>query len=415
LIPKKNELILGDKGGKNPLVFQSEKNVNVSGPNSRITPLESLVVPNFTYPGKEPLLTEDFGTEVAVDTVATAADWKVDPPIAGSELSKIDFKFKIEKNLKDAIAATQKGLNEFLVVYNDSKNPAAKADFDTFIKEQQTTVGYYFYDTYKPEFDRFNFYLTSKSDNKWLKNNKIESDPAIVVLDYDGTVLATAKSKLTDKSYQLNYYDPLCKNLERAHAFYTFKKLIAAKKINDADLILAFNKVAGLEVPYDYDTSYADQNPEEFKIDYPKFDKKQVSDTWNSLIVAHQKDAKPNMYLVETILREIKNVGFTKQFFNDEKIINDTDFLAIDYLIKHADAIEAERAEFNNIENEVHSIGNIASEIPNALSQNNYLSVDGEVAKGNLNKEKVIAVYKKLISNGKGNYESYKNYFDYLR
>nr|WP_315219841.1 hypothetical protein [uncultured Flavobacterium sp.] len=413
--PKTNELILGDKLGKNPLVFQSEKNAIVAGSNSKITPVESLIIPYFTYPGKEPLLTEDIVIGEPVDTTAADGDWKVDPPMADSELPKVDFKFKIENNLKDAIATTQKAPNKFLIVYKDSKNPSAKADFDAFIKDQQITVGYYFYDAYKPEFDRFNFYLTSKSDDKWLKSNKIEGDPAIVVLDNDGTVLATAQSGLRDKSYQLNYYDPLCKNLEKAQAFYTFKKLISSKKPNDDNLILAFNKIAGLDVPYDYDPYYTDQNPKEFKIDYPKFDKKQIDQTWNSLIVAHQKDAKPNMYLVETILREIKNVGFTKQFFNEEKILNDTDFLAIDYVIKHADAIETERATFNATENELHLIGNISSEIPNALSQSSYLSIDGGATKGNFSEEKVISVYKKLISSGKGNYDSYKYYFDYLK
>lgn len=415
---KTNQLIIGDRAGKNPLVFQSDKSENSSVSNARIKPLESMIIPNWTYPGKESLLVDNFGTDVVVDTAATAEDWNLDPPVARTESSKINFKFKVENNLKAAIAATEKIPNKFLVVYNDSKNPSAKADFDTFIHDQQTEVGYNFYDVYKPEFDRFNYYLASKSDAKWLKNNKIEGDPAIVILDNDANVLATANATLISKSYQFNYYDALCKNLDRADAFYDFKKVTLDKKSNDTNLVAIFNRVAKLDVPYDYDAIYTvveNQNPEDFKINYLKFDKKEVSQIWNSLIVAHQKDTKPNMYFVETILREIKNIGFTKQFFNEEKVLNDNDFLAIDYLIKHADAIEAARIAFDTHENEVHAIANMSAEITNALSQKKYLPGEESVGTGKVNQEKVITVYKKLIASGKGNYDSYKNYFDYLK
>ena len=176
---------------------------------------------------------------------------------------------------------------------------------------------------------------------------------------------------------------------------------------------MAFNKAAVLEMPYDYDYAETDtESPTDFKLAKVAIDKKTVSQTWKKLIESHLKDTKPNMYLVETILKEIKNQGFYKQFFNQDKVLTDTDFLSIDYLIKHADAIEAQRAAFNEKEGEVHLIGNVAAEITAALQQNAYIEADG--VSGGVNKDKTISVYKKLIAAGKGNFECYKNYFAYL-
>ena len=415
---KTSELTVGDKNGKNPLVFQSEKEINNLVPNSRIIPLESLIIPNWTYPGKDPLLVDDFGAATAVDTVSRNGNWDVPPPPPPSDKSskRFDFKINVENSLKKAIEVTKKESNKFLVVYNDFKNQSAKSDFDAFIKEEEIVVGYNFYDEYKPEFDRFNFYLSSDNDKKWLKNNKIEDNSTIVILNSNGNVLATAKSKLIDKSYQFNYYDPLCKNLDRANVFLDFKNIISDKKINDTNLILAFNRVVKLDVPYETDSYYSkNSNQEDFKINYDKFDKKQIYQVWNDLIVRHQKDTKPNLYLVEVILKEIKNQGFTKQFFNEEKVLNETDFIAIDYLIKHIEAIENEKKEFNNTKKETFLIGNISSEISNTLSQNYYLATDTDFTKEKLNQEKVMSVYKKLIAKGQGNYDFYMDYLNYLK
>ena len=269
------------------------------------------------------------------------------------------------------------------------------------------------YDAYHAEYDLFNYYLASDNDKKWLKTNKITDNPAVIVLNENGDILATSKSSLKDKQAQFNYYDGFYKKAQRVNAFLSFDKVLKNKKATDTDLIMAFNKAAVIEMPYDYD--YADpgtENPEDFKLVKVALDKKTVSQTWKKIIEAHQKDTKPNMYLVETILKEIKNQGFYKQFFNVDKVLTDTDFLSIDYLIKHADAIETQRGAFNEKEGEIHLVGNVIAEITSALQQNAYIEADG--ISGEANKDKTISVYKKLITAGKGNFECYKNYFAYL-
>ncbi|MEG2101737.1 MAG: hypothetical protein RRY99_09520 [Flavobacterium sp.] len=400
-----NGLKISEKGGKNPLTFFNEKNAQPEK-SQKVTPLESKTVSNWTYPGKE----EALAASAAVDSVA--APFSLDSIAA---VSQVDFKLKIENNLKNALAATKQVKDKFLVVVANGKD-SAKTDFDFFIKGQETQIGYNMYTEYNPQYDVYNFYLAGAEDKKWLKNNKIVNDPAIIVLNGDGEVLAQAKSDLAGKEYQFGYYSDFYRQLKRADAFLVFDKAIKNKKATDADLIKAFNKVSALEVSYDYDTNDAtDPNSTDFVVTKAVQDKKGIEKIWKKLIETHQKDTKPNMLLVETIIKEIKDQGFTKQLFKEEKILNDTDFLAIDYLIKHYDAIEKINKEVENSEVEAADgtkIGNLSAEISFALQQDTYAAQDE--TEGKTSQDKAIAVYKKLIAAGKGGFDCYKNYLNYL-
>ncbi len=406
-----NELKISEKSGLNPLVFVNEKEPQPAAKTSKVVPLESLSIPNWTYPGKEnTLISEDFGTGiVAVDSVAATTDYTVDSPV----YTRYDFKLKVENSLKKAIEATKVTSSKFLVVYTDTKNQSAKTTFDNFVKDQETQTGYNMYDKYNAVYDVYNFYLAGADDKKWLKNNKITNDPSVLVLNGDGNVLAIANSDLTTQQYQFGYYSEFYRQLLRADALISVNNAVKSKKATDTDLIKAFNKAALLETSYEYETAMnVDPNSTEFVITKTALNKKEVTATWKKLIEAHQKDKKADMYLAETIVKEIKNVGFTKQLFNEDRILNDTDFLAIDYLLKHSDEIESNREAFNTKEGELHTLGNVVSEISNALQQNVYVSQNG--TSGEINKEKVNSIYKKIIESGKGNFEAYRNYFDYL-
>lgn len=412
------ELKISDQAGKDPLVFVNEKDEKPAKAPT-VVPIETQSVTNWTYPGKDPdygsygsAVVDSIYNSLPVDTTAVpAAAYPLDPP---ASYSKYDFKLKIEGNLKKAIESTKTASNKFLVVVVDSKNKTAKETFDAFIKEQETQTGYNMYDSYNALYDTYNYYLAGADDKKWLKNNKITNDPSVLVLNGNGDVLAVAKSDLTTQQYQFSYYGDFYRKLQKANAFLSIDKVLKNKKASDADLINAFNKAALLETSYDYDSDYSvsDPNSTDFVITKTALDQKEVAQTWKKLIEAHQKDKAVNMYLAETIIKEIKNQGFTKQLFNQERILNDTDFLAIDYLLKHSDDIENNKVAFNNNAPEVHNIGSAVSEISNALQQNLYASQDGLT--GEMNKEKINSVYKKIIASGKGNFDAYRNYFYYL-
>lgn len=406
-----NELKISEKSGLNPLVFTNEKDPQPAVKVSKVLPLESKSIEKWTYPGKEDtLLNDTFGSEVVVDTAVATVDYTVAPP----SFNQYDFKLKIENNLNKAISATKDSKsNKFLGVYVDNKK-TAKDSFDLFIKDQETQTAYSMYDGYNATYDVFNYYLAGADDKKWLKNNKITNDPSIVLLNGQGDILAVAKSDLETQKYQFNYYGDFYRKLLRADAFVSINRVLKNKKPLDADVIKAFSKAAALEAPYDYDSEYSldNANSTEFVVTKTALDKKEVAQAWKKLIEAHQKDKQVNLYLAEIIIKEIKNLGFTKQLFNEDKILNDTDFLGIDYLLKHSEEIEAKRTEFNENKMEIHNVGNTISEVSNALQQNLYASQDG--VNGELNKDKINLVYKKIIASGKGNFDAYRNYFYYL-
>ncbi|RZJ50841.1 MAG: hypothetical protein EOO44_15620 [Flavobacterium sp.] len=402
---KTNELKISGPEGKDPIVFLNEKNTPAVVEKPTIAVIEKQSIAKWTYPGKD-TYSEDYG--VAVDSASTVVEAYTEP--------RVNFKLKIENNLKDAITATKNAKTKFLVVYSDSKNASAKADFDAFVKEQEVQVGYNMYDVYQPQYDVFNYYLATADDKKWLKANKLNDNPSVIILNGDGDVLTSLKTTLNDQKAKFNYYDDFCKKIQRNNAFQVFNKVIKNKKATDADLVKAFHTAAIVELPYDYEADYAEvvpvgenPNPADFKLNKVVLDKKEVLQTWKKVIEGHQKDTKPNMLLVETTLKEIKNEGFYKQFFKEDRILNDTDFLSIDYLIKHYDAIEKEAAKADTIGNPPMKIANLIS---SALQNNSYISQEG--VEGSANQNKIIAIYKKLIANGKGGFECYRNYFAYL-
>ncbi|WP_343613500.1 hypothetical protein [Flavobacterium sp.] len=405
---KTNELKIYDQSGQYPLAFINEKD---SQPvkNETVVPLETKSVTNWTYPGKN---TDYYSTaidstkNVAIDTTAVPAYSAV------TRNSHYDFKLKIENNLSNALKATKESNNKYLVVYNDSKK-TAKESFDTFIKDQEEDTGYYMYDAYNSAYDVYNYYLAGEGDKKWLKTNKITNDPSVIILNREGDKLAIAKSDLKTQKDQFNNYGDLYKRLQRADAFVSIEKTLKNKNANDEDSIRAFNKGALLAGTYNYDSTYKqDVNSTDFIITKTPLDQKEVAQAWKKLIEAHQKDTKPDMYLVETIIKEIQNEGFTKGFFNKDKSLTDTDFLAIDYVLKHSDKIEENRDSFNGQEIEVHNIGNAVSEVSNALQQNSSDSQNG--ISSEINKQKIISTYKKIIDSGKANFDTYRNYFTYL-
>lgn len=402
---KTNELRISEKAGLNPLVFLNEKDVPPAK-ESTVKAVENQTVSNWTYPGKDTYTSEN--PLVAVDTTATVVE--------AYTPSKIDFKLKVENNLKGAINVTKNTPAKFLIVYTDTKNKTAKADFDAFVKAQEEQATYNMYDKYDPQFDIYNYYLATADDKKWLKTNKISDGPNVIVLNGEGDILAVAKTTLTDQQSKLYYYDEFYKKLQRTNALLSFSKTAKNKKATDADLVAAFSKASALELPYSYDSEYSVdkvEDPADFKVIKVDLDKKEVAQIWKKLIEAHQKDTKPNLALAETIVKEIKNQGFSKQFFNEDRVLNDTDFLSIDYLIKHYDAIEILNAEKRSSSVDyIPVMGNVGAEISSALQANTYIAQEG--VEGKANQTKTISIYKKLIASGKGGFDCYKNYLAYL-
>lgn len=418
------ELIVSDKG-KSPLSFVMENKIDETS-KSKVVAAEIKNESNWTYPGKAKL-DEEYGEEV-VDTAAVA----IVP----------DFKLKIENSLSEALKATKSATTKYLVIYHDPKNKNAKNDFEEFVKDQSMNVGTNFYDKYDPQFDLYNYYLATNKDKKWLKNNKIEDAPGLVVVNADGIVLAKLSGKPNANGSIFYYYDSFYSKLKKVEALSGFNNVIKSKKVSDAALLKAFVKVSALEEAYPVDYAAAEAAvvavPEEeskavpaeetdlaatavdsvaayyeapYKLTDIKTDKNRVQFYWNQLLKAHQNDTKPDMDLVAITSKEINGVGFYKQFFGEEKALDNADFEAIEYLLKHYDAILAEQTKPspNGEDFSDYSVKKIDRTISDALAKNNNFQSVGEASRES--QKKTIDVYKKLIGKSKDNIEAYKNYF----
>lgn len=390
---KKNELSIGAVDD-NMTVFYSEEPIVDSG-KSIIPPLERKQVLSWNYRGKE-----ETDTDVA-------------SPEESDDLPATDFKIKIEKTLKDAIKQNKADGNKFLIVYSNPKNAEAKAEFDVLIEKQEHYIGYVL-SPYDPQYDRYNFYLTSKEDESWLKKNKMTDSPMLMVLDENGAVLAWANSNLSpNKIDKIMHYDSFNSKLKMTSLKNNFTQIVNDKNSKDAKLVKAFHDVSALGTLEDYDFSEEYGNKDDFKFIKFNLDKNKARQVWKKLIERHQNDTSPDMLLVQAILQEIKNVGYTKGVYLEHKILDEVDFKSIDYLIKHYDAIDAQRAALNDQEDNPIKIGNIITEISNALQ--NATSVyndDGSYTKSDENKIKVA--YEKILLIDKGDSEFYRNYFNYL-
>jgi len=392
---KKNELSIGENDL--PAVFYSEE-PNPVLDKSIIPPLEKKQVATWTYPGKE--AADDSEVAVATDN---------------ENLPETDFKLKIEKSLPEALQQTKIDGNKFLVVYSDLKNPEAQTEFDFLIEKQERYIGYVS-SNYDPQYNLYNFYLASKQDESWLKKNKMTDVPVLMILDENETILAWAKSSLTpEKLDNFNYYDSFNSKLKRISIKNNFEQAVTNKNVGNTDLLKAFYYVSVLGSLGDYDYEYSEENAnkEDFKFIKFDLDKKKARQVWEKLLEMHQNDASPDMLLVQAILQEIKGVGYTKQVYLEDKVLDEVDFKSIDYLIKHYDSIDAKRKEFNDLENAPIQIGNLSTEISNALQNSTSLyNEDGSYTKSD--QKKIKEVYEKLIQSDKGHFEFYKNYFNYL-
>lgn len=412
---EKGELVVSEKNKKSPLTFVLESK-KPKATQSQVKPLETKTESNWTYPGKTDLL--DYGV---LDTAAVASD----------------FKLIVQDNFSKALEVTKKTPKKFLVIYYDPNNKNAKADFDKFIKEQQYELSLYNSYEYNEDFDKFNYYLATTKDKSWFEKNKIKKEASLITVDADGTILSQSKGNLLKNKSLFNvYYSALHDNLKKTKALVDFNKTLGGKA-KDSEILNAFYAVSQFDPSYDgiqvveaiappaplqmegeatdevIVEAVMEEQPSESEFTKPKFDKARVNTAWEKVIKSHSKDVSPNMQLVSIIAKEIQNIGFSKQLFEEDKLLNETDFQSIDYILKHHDAIiENQNKEPEGSSEVFYSYGNIDSDLNNALSANVSLANDKKAA--TQYQKKMLELYKKLSEKGTDKIQAKMNYFSFL-
>lgn len=425
---EKNELVVSEKNKKSPITFVPESK-KPKAVESQVKPLETKKEANWTYPGKADL----YG--LAADTTAMVAS---------------DFKLVVQDNLQKALEATKKTPQKFLVVSYEPDDKNAKTAFDAFIQNQQYAIGGYSYE-YNADYDKYNYYLATAKDKSWASKNKITDNPSTIIMDADGTILGQIKGSLSkNESLFSVYYSSIGDQLKLVKAKIDLNKALNSKKTKDSEIVKkmvplsesnsgwaisppmvttavavpAEKVVEEEEVPVEVaevavDTvaaypAYYDQNEAVYtKVD---FDKKKLLAAWSRIVDSHSKDAAPDMDFVKVALAEIQNSGFYYSLFNEGRPFDETNFKAIDYLLKHYDAILQEQKTASGQGEMVDYYGDYAptieTQLPTAIS--NGISQLSEKTTDEY-QNRMMAVYKKVVEKKSDDYNATIEYLRVLQ
>lgn len=399
------ELIVAEKGKKiSALAFVPEtKTPPKKEPSAQ--PVEVKTETNWTFPGKNSY--SDYA--MAVDSSATLAT---------------SYKLTVQENLQKALDVAKKKPENFLVISYDPDNKNAKSEFDEFIKNQEYSIGTYISYEYADKtknYDKYQFYNATAKDKLWASKNKISDNPSTIVLDSEGTILSQTKGNITQNQYSFDVYSnsenllavkaisDLDKALNsKAKDAVILKKLLPLSDSNSSWSIYpplsaqtnesyAIEDVKGVAVDsaVAYTDYYAQNEPVYTKIN---IDKKKLLATWESLVKNHSKDAKPNMDFVKVALSEIQNRGFYFQIYQEERLYDDANFKAIEYLLKHYDAILKEQGieatSKEEVESYYHMYNKIEWVLPNAiLSNSNLVTPETSIEY----QKRLLSVYRQII------------------
>ena len=423
---EKKELVVVEKGKKNPLIFvlESAKKATVK---SDILPLETKVENNWTFPGKRKLY-DDYG---AVDSTYNNAS---------------DYKLVIQNNLQKAMEASKKTPSKYLVISYDPDNKETKSEFDNFINNQQYSLGTYASYENTTEYDKYNYYLATSKDKSWFLKNKITDNPSTIVLDSEGNILAKIKGSLATNNYLFDvYYSAIQESLKQVKAISDLNKAISSKAKEKEVLkkmLPLSNQGSGSslyppivaettflppvveeivpaedisEMAVDTARAYTDYyNQNEPVYTKINIDKNKLLAAWEKIVKIHVKDSKPDMDFVKVSLSEIENSGFYSKIFNEERLFDETNFKAIDYLLQNYDEILNEQKKLkvqDTMALEYDYYDTIEYVLPNAVTLNSYL-VTPETSSDY--QKRLLGVYKKMMEKQVGNHNRAISYFTAL-
>ncbi|MEZ0005983.1 hypothetical protein ABH942_001346 [Flavobacterium sp. 28YEA47A] len=410
---EKNELVISENK-KNPLTFvrenQKSKVVDV-----KENPIETTKKKNWTYPGK----TDMFGYGVA-DSAAVA-------PAS-------DFKLVVHDNMQKALEATKKTPQKYLVVSYDPDNKSAKNFFDVFIQNQEYNIGSYSSYGQIADYDKYNYYLATAKDESWATKN-VMFKSATIVMDGDGNILSQTERNLSENAGMFDvYYSSIGERLQYVKAMVDLNKALSSKKTKDSEIVKKLLPLSddnlyswSIEPPVKVAVSLAESSMvEQVEADtiqeYPNyenqtaytkvnFDKKKLLSVWDRIVNSHAKDKTPDMDFVKIALAEVQNRGFYYKIYNEGRPFDEANFKAIDYLLKHYDAILEEQKKTSEQGDTAYGdyIPTIESQLPLAISSG--ISQIGENTDERY-RNRIMDIYKKVMAKKP---QDYTTNIEYLR
>ncbi|MFZ1519174.1 MAG: hypothetical protein WAU11_10390 [Ignavibacteriaceae bacterium] len=351
-------------------------------------------------------------------------------------------KINIETSLKEALKNLKANLQSCLLIVNEPKET-----FDKFVSMHKTAANdlKYYDESDKNIFD-FSFYSLTEDDQSWLEKINHSEKTKFIVLGLNENVIYSSEqsvSKFSVDGYYSYEYITLAREIKSVANMCAVNESLLNKKSSVTQLKTAlYNASVKLnhrilfpevtEVP----ATNTDPVPSTNELDstvveysdytYPAklngvfykstITKKELEAVWDKVLDNYEKESNYDKELFHTIYKELNNDGFSMNLFGEQRfILNENDFRAFDYLLKHYQ--KATTAESNTDYNYDYStyfpaISDVKYLISNVLSRN--LSDGYEVNPTTEQKKEIINRYGNYIYDSPNDYYMLTTYVNSL-
>ena len=316
-----------------------------------------------------------------------------------ASLNQDTINVKIEVSLKEALKNLKIKENNCLLIVNEPEDVFEK--FIVLHKSSSVDLGYYD-ETDKNIFD-FSFYNLKEDEQGWLEKINYSKNTKFIVLSSNESVIYSTEqsvSKLTEAGYYSYEYINLAREIKSVANICVVNENLLNKKISIAQIKTSLynasvklnhralfpegtddyaitTEAAPSVNSLDSTVEYSEYtNPAKLRgVFYKsKITKQELDAIWRKVLNQYTKEAEYDKELFHTIYKELNNEGFSMNLFGEQRyIMNENDFRAFDYLLKHYP--KATSVEYNTDYNYDYStyfpaISDVKYLISNVLSRN---------------------------------------------
>lgn len=350
------------------------------------------------------------------------------------------LKVNIETSLKDAIKNLKANQQSCLLIVNDSKE-----NFDNFINVHKTAAAdlKYYDETDKNIYD-FSFYNLKEDERNWLDKKGYSSNIKLIVLGYNETVIYSSEEsvkKLSSEGYYSYEYTTLARQIKSVANIVLINENLLNKKssveqfkttLYNASVKLNHRSLfpEGTDYAINWESAPSNSNVDSLNnydyIDPTKarlkgvFYKSTITKTeldvvWKKVLDKYENVSDYDKELFHTIYKELNNDGFTMNLFGEQRyILNENDFKAFDYLLKHYQAATSVDNYSDDYDYSTYfpALGDVKYLISNVLSRN--LSDGYDVNPTAEQKKEIIERYGKYIYDSPNDYYMLTTYINAL-
>lgn len=328
-------------------------------------------------------------------------------------------------SLKEALKALESTPDKFLVVSYDPKNKSAQQEFKEFKANISNSLGYYSAEGEVNIWDNFLYYLMKDEEKKEFDKLGISKTPAVFVLNAAGVKIYHTEGSMIDHSVLFEPYYSIYASLLESNLKWKLDQVLQNKKAGLEDFKAVLSETMKITSPfiddYSVDTDaetevyetvevVEDESETDFKDAQNLYALQSSLSTlqskWLALLKAHQTDTQFDPVLSDLIKRELNNDGFTiKLFKQNSSGFGEQDRLAIDYLLKFHDEIQAmDQAAVENYE-ETGYLVPIKQVI--SLHMDRVLNAQTDAK---IDQQQALQYYKEVLTKSKYSFEMSKAY-----